>query len=108
VTDYEEPTNEQLANFLSIYAEHLPAFQHIRIGNQSLSPAILEMLLERRPEFREIGLRHHKKFQEDIIKHAQAMNAGTLKCEHIRPNGMRCVNYNEPGSIYCGLHKDED
>lgn len=107
MTEYTEPTNEQLAKFLAIYAEHIPAWQALRLSDTPVSPAILEKLLESRPEFREAGLRHHRKFQEDIIKHAVAMSNGELQCEHIRENGRRCPNHNEPGSVYCGLHKEE-
>lgn len=100
--EYVEPTNEQLAKFLVIYAAQIPAFQHL-----SLVPAHLEMWLERHPEFREAGLRHHRAFVEDLNEFSRKMEAGELQCDHIRPNGKRCPNYNEPGSMYCGLHKAE-
>lgn len=103
VAEYQEPTNEQLANFLVIYAKHLPAFQHI-MNDEPLSPAILEMAFERQPGFREVGLRHHKKFQEDMNEYTQGIREGTIQCEHIRPNSKRCPNRNEPGRMYCGLH----
>lgn len=100
--EHTEPTNEQLANFLAVYAKKFPAFEHI-----SPNPAMLEFLLENRPEFREAGLRHHRQFVEGIDELVKKMTLGELQCEHIRPNGKQCPNHNEPGSYYCGLHKAE-
>jgi hypothetical protein len=109
VAEYTEPSNKQLANFLVVYAENLPAFQRIRLATGgSLNPAHLEMLLESNPEFREAGLRHHRQFVEQIDEITRKMAAGELPCEYIRPNGKRCPNYNEPGSMYCGLHKESN
>jgi hypothetical protein len=98
VSNYKEPTNEQLASFLAVYAKRFPAFEHI-----SPNPAMLEFLLERRPEFREAGLRHHRQFVEGIDELLRKMHDGELQCEYIRPNGQRCKNHNEPGSYYCGI-----
>jgi len=107
MSEYTEPSNKQLANFLVIYAENLPAFQRIRLAAGPLNPAHLEMLLESNPEFREAGLRHHRQFVEQIDEITKKMAAGELQCEYIRPNGKKCPNFNEPGSMYCGLHKAE-
>lgn len=103
MAEYAEPTNEQLAKFLVIYAGQIPAFQHL-----SLVPEHLEMLLERKPEFREAGLRHHRQFVAQIDELSKKMQAGELQFEYIRPNGKKCPNHNEPGSMYCGLHKAEE
>lgn len=96
-----EPTNEQLANFLVVYAASIPQLQGFE-----LNPVILEMQLEN-PIFREAGLKHYRAFQKDMNKHFVQMKKGELQCEYIRPNGKKCPNHNEPGSFYCGLHKEE-
>lgn len=98
----EEPTNEQLANFLMIYAKHIPGMEALQ-----LSAPHLELLMNNNPQFRAGALRHHKKFQQDIVATGMKIAKGELQCEHIRPNGKRCPNHNEPGDIYCGIHKDE-
>lgn len=102
--EYVEPTNEQLANFLVVYAPQIfPGSENLQ-----LSPPILEMLLNNHPEKREGALRHHRKFVEETNKFVKKMAAGELQCEHIRPNGRRCPNANEPGRMYCGLHGEDD
>lgn len=102
-TEYTEPTNEQLANFLSVYTRNIPDLRHLNV-----SPAVLELVLERNPEHRATALRHHRAFQKQIDHLTAKVQAGELPCEHIRSNGRHCPNYNEPGSHYCGLHKDEE
>lgn len=102
--EYIEPTNKQLASFLVVYAPQiLPGAESL-----ALSPPVLEVLLSENPTFREAGLRHHRAFQEQIFEHTEKMEKGELRCEHIRPNGKKCPNHNEPGSLYCGLHKFEE
>lgn len=98
--EYEEPTNQQLARFLVIYSRGLPGMESLQIN-----AAHLELLMNNNPEFRTGALRHHRAFQEEVFKHSQAVQAGTLQCEHIRENKKRCPNHNDPGSYYCGLHK---
>lgn len=102
MADQEEPTNEQLANFLFVYAK-----SDSRAKGLHLDASILEMMLERNPVFREAGLEIHRGFQEKANAVSEKMMRGALQCEHIRPNGKRCVNFNESGSFYCGLHKGE-
>src|SRR5918993_5488365 len=97
----DEPDNEQLANFLVVYAGTIPQFEGLH-----LSPVVLEMQL-RNPIFRESALRHHRKFQEDMRQLSSKMEKGELQCDHIRGNGKRCPNHNEPGSFYCGLHLED-
>jgi hypothetical protein len=100
--EYTEPNNEQLANFLSVYGKTMMG-EHFEVD-----PYLLESMMERRPELREVGLRHHRRFQEQIHEHTEKMmKGGELQCEHIRPNGKKCPNRNEAGSLYCGLHKSE-
>jgi hypothetical protein len=103
--EYTEPNNEQLANFLSVMSPHIAGLEHLNLKPE---PAILEMFLERNPTFRANGLRLHREFQEQIHEHTEKMEkGGELQCEHIRPNGKKCPNRNEAGSLYCGLHKSE-
>lgn len=98
--EYTEPTNEQLANFLVIYAEMIPGMQ-----NLNLSPPILESLLSQNPQFREGALRHHRRFQGKADELHEKMIAGKLQCSQSLKSGKRCPNNNEPGSYYCGLHE---
>lgn len=100
--EYTEPTNEQLANFLVVYAKHIPG-----AGGLQLSPPHLELLMNNNPGFRAGALRHHRNFQDTISKLSEKMDKGELQCEYIRPNGKKCPNFNEPGRMYCGLHKSE-
>lgn len=99
---YTEPTNEQLASFLVVYG------QSIFGDTLMLNAPMLEMIMDSNPEFRATGLRHHRAFQENIDRLHQTMLDGKLQCQHIRPNGKNCPNYNEPGSYYCGLHKEDE
>lgn len=100
--EYEEPTNEQLANFLMVYAPKIVGMQEF-----ALSPDILKELMDRDPRYRAGALRHHKAFVKEIADNRVKRERGQLRCEHIRENGKRCPNWNEPGSFFCGLHQSE-
>lgn len=100
--EYKEPTNEQLANFLVVYAQGIPQLQNLQ-----LNPVILEMQL-RNSVFREAALKHHRGFCREVDILLEKVDKGELQCEHIRLNGKRCPNHNEPGNFYCGLHKGEE
>lgn len=99
--EYEEPTNKQLANFLTVCAPQI-------VGEHSFfpNPVILEKLLEK-PLYREAALRRHRRFVDEMNLLMEKMERGQLQCEHIRANGKKCPNFNEPGIFYCGLHRDE-
>lgn len=99
---YEEPTNEQLANFLMVYAKQIPELDGMR-----LSAPVLESLMSQNKRFRDGALRKHKMVQEAILKHDRMMQAGKLQCEHILESGKRCPNQNKPGHAWCGLHYEE-
>lgn len=101
--EYVEPTNAQLARFLVVYAQRIPGTEGLQ-----LSPPILESLMSTNPMFRKGALRHHRAFQEEINQVVARSDKGELPCSYIRPNGKRCPNFNEPGSLYCGLHKDAE
>lgn len=101
--EYTEPTNEQLAKFLVIYAKQIRGAEDLE-----LSAPVLESIMNHNEEYRQAALKTHRQFQDQIIEHTKQMEAGMLRCEHIRPNGKKCPNANEPGSYYCGLHKDEE
>lgn len=101
--EYTEPTNEQLASFLVIQAKSDP-----RMEGMKFSPPILEVLLSQNPKYREAALIKHRRFQDQIRELTRAMEEGKLQCEHILQSGKRCPNYNEPGHMYCGLHKEKD
>lgn len=100
-----EPSNEQLANFLVVYAEMIPELKQFQL---QLNPTMLEMLMDRTPQFREAALRHHRDFQQGVVEMEKKVAAGALPCQYRRPNGKMCPNYNEPGLYFCGLHKDQD
>lgn len=100
---YSEPSNEQLANFMTVYARRMPQFQHLHVN-----PAILEHLIEKHPEFRATALNKHREFQDNVNALQVKIQQGLLPCEYIRPNGKHCPNYNTPGSHFCGLHQDEE
>lgn len=102
--EYTEPTDEQLARFLVVYAPQiLPGAESL-----ALSPVVIQSLMSQNPTFKKAGLRHHRAFQEMIFDHTEKMErGGELQCEHIRPNGKKCPNRNEAGSLFCGLHKTE-
>lgn len=99
---YTEPTNEQLARFLIVYAQRIPEMAN----RLELSEPILERLMDRNPHFREAALLHHRRFQEEIHELSRKMAAGELQCERILLSGKRCPNRNEPGRSFCGLHRD--
>jgi hypothetical protein len=101
--EYIEPTNTQLASFVKVYAQSIPEFRGV-----VLHESMLEGMMDRHPEFREAALRHHRGFQNQIHELTRKMQAGELQCEHILLSGKRCPNRNEPGRMYCGLHKEED
>lgn len=97
---YTEPSNEQLAKFLIVYAKRIPEMARL-----DLNERILRELMDRNPRFREGALHHHRRFQEQIHETERKMQAGELLCAHILQSGKECPNHNEPGSAYCGLHK---
>lgn len=99
---YVEPTNKQLASFLIIYAQQIP-----EMASLQLNEAVLERLMDVNPRFRAGALQHHRRFQEQIHEVSRMINAGELQCEHILQSGKQCPNHNEPGYMYCGLHKEE-
>lgn len=100
---YTEPTNEQLANFMSVYASRIPA-----LGNLAISPAVLEHIFNTREDYRQVALKHHRTFQGKINVLSTKITQGLLQCEHILLRGKQCPNYNQPGSPFCGLHQDEE
>jgi hypothetical protein len=100
--DYSEPTNKQLASFLMVYSQSNPIFAGLQ-----LNPVILERLLDQNPGHREAALQHHRKFQDEIRELTRKIEAGELQCEHVLKSGKKCPNRNEPGHMYCGLHKEE-
>lgn len=103
MTEYIEPTNEQLASFISIYARNFPGGHFLDV-----SPAILEWIFERNPQHREAALNVHRSFQEQINELSKKLLAGELQCEHTLLSGKQCPNYNMPGSHFCGLHQDQE
>lgn len=102
MSEHAEPTNEQLARFLTVY---IPS----QMGQDlNPSPVILERLLETQSGLREKALEHHRRFQAQIDELDRRMKLGELPCAYIRTNGKPCPNRNQPGSYYCGLHIDEE
>lgn len=101
--EYTEPSNEQLAAFMTTLARSNPAFQHLRV-----SPAILEFIFEKQPEQREMALRKHREFQDSLNQHTDQMMAGELQCAYFLRSGKPCPNFNLPGTQYCGLHQPEE
>lgn len=99
--EYTEPTNEQLARFLVVSAQSDP-----RTAGLNLSPVYLEVLLSQNPRYREAALQKHRTFQDQIHQISRKMDAGELQCEHILNSGKKCPNRNEPGHMYCGLHRE--
>ena|ERR1700752_1025522 len=103
----DEPTNEQLANFIVIYGRTNPL-----LAGLSVNPAMLELIFEHDEVARQRCLEIHQKFQARIAERGivlqKKIEEGTLPCEYIRPNGKPCPNFNEPGSLYCGLHQDKE
>lgn len=101
--EYTEPTNEQLASFMTVYALRHPAFARLAVN-----PSILEHIFDTQPKYREVALRHHLAFQVQINRLAAKIQQGLLQCEHILLSEKQCPNYNVPGTHYCGLHQDEE
>lgn len=100
---YSEPTNEQLANFMTVYARRNPRFQHLDIN-----PTVLKQIFDTQPEHRKVALRNHRAAQEQINALAAKVQQGLLQCEHTLLNGKQCPNYNVPGTHFCGLHQGEE
>lgn len=100
--EYTEPTNKQLASFLVVYSQSNPIFASLQTN-----AVILERLLDQNPKHREAALAHHRRFQDQIHELSRKIEAGELQCEHILKSGKKCPNRNEPGIMYCGLHKEE-
>lgn len=103
MADPKEPTNEQLARFLVVYAQ-------TKLGTQNLQldAPVLQAMMDDNEEYRQSALKTHRRFQQQIDEMFELMQQGRLGCAHIRPNGKHCPNFNEPGSYYCGLHKEAD
>lgn len=100
--EYTEPTNKQLANFLIVHAQRIPATSSL-----VLNAGMLERLLDQHPEYRAGALRHHRRFQEELNELARKQEVGDLQCAHILKSGKQCPNRNQPGSPWCGLHREE-
>lgn len=103
MAEQEEPTNEQLAKFLVIYSKTIAEAEDLK-----LNAFVLETIMDHDEKYRQAALRTYRQFQDHIDEMLGKMERGELRCEHIRPNGKKCPNFNEPGSFYCGLHKDEE
>lgn len=101
---YSEPTNAQLAAFMTVYARSNPRFKHLAV-----SPAVLEWIFETNPQHRANALRQHRELQAQLHRHAEKKMAGELQCQYILRSGKRCPNHNMPGSDFCGipLHQAE-
>lgn len=99
----QDPSNEQLANFLAVYAS-----SNYRFASLKVSPAILEHIFDNNEEQRQVALRIHHRFKARIDEMIRKTQAGELPCQYIRSNGKQCPNYNRPGSLFCGLHQDEE
>lgn len=97
---YSEPTNEQLAAFMTVYARRNERFQHLAI-----SPAVLEHIFNTREDYRQNALGVHRGFQEQLNALSAKIQQGLLQCEHILLSEKQCPNYNVPGTHYCGLHR---
>lgn len=100
---YSEPTNEQLASFMTVYARNNPRFKHLAVN-----PAILEHIFETKPEYRQNALRQHRAFQQQVHELSEKMLKGELRCQHILLSGRLCPNNNVAGSYYCGLHQEDE
>jgi hypothetical protein len=103
MTEYTEPSNAQLAAFMTVLAKNNPAFAHLRV-----SPAILEFIFEKQPEQREMALGKHRAFQAELNKHTEQMMNGELKCAYFLRSGKRCPNFNLAGTQFCGLHQEDE
>ncbi len=98
-----EPTNKQLANFMFVLAKGDPRAEGLNINAD-----VLERIFEQDPKWRAYALRRHQEFAQNIHELTDKMQRGQLQCAHIRTNGRNCPNWNEPGSFYCGLHKEQE
>lgn len=101
--EYEEPTNEQLAQFMVVIAPRLIGQDH----NLQLDAGMLKRLIESDPRYYQTARRHHRTFHDEQKRLYGMMLEGKLRCSHIRDNDKRCVNFQQPGSWFCGLHKGE-
>lgn len=94
-----EPTNEQLANFLIVIAPRIVGAENLHLDRDML------MRLLEKPAYRAAALSKHRKFVEEQHALIEKMERGMLRCAHIRDNGKKCPNFQEPGSWFCGLHR---
>lgn len=99
--EYVEPTTEQLAQFMVVIAPRL-----IGEHDLQLDAGMIERLIESDFRYMSTAKRHHRRFYEEGKELHKKMLRGKLRCLHIRDNGKRCPNFNEPGSYACGLHKE--
>ena len=100
--EYHEPTNLQLAFFISIYS-----LQHPQLRYLNVTPLRIERMINRDPVFRKIALRIHYKFSEEMGREIEKMMHGELQCSYIYPNGEQCLYFNEPRSYRCSMHLEE-
>lgn len=102
--DGKEPTNAQLAAFMTVYARSNPRFKHLAV-----SPAILEHIFEIQPQHRANALRQHRELQLRLHEEVEKRMNGELQCQHVsKLTGKRCPNFNMPGTHFCGLHQDDE
>lgn len=101
--EYEEPTNEQLAQFMVVIAPRLIGKDH----NLQLDAGMLKRLIESDLRYYQTAKKHHRQFYDEQKRLWGLMMRGKLRCAHIRANGKRCPNVNEAGSFFCGLHKEQ-
>jgi hypothetical protein len=99
--EYQEPTNKQLAEFMVVISTRL-----IGEHNLQLDAGMIERLITSDFRYKSTALKHHRRFHDEAKEMHAKMLKGKLRCAHIRDNGKRCVNFNQPGSYFCGLHKD--
>lgn len=99
--EYEEPTNKQLAEFMVVISARL-----IGEHDLQLDAGMLEHLIESDFRHKSTAMRYHRQFYEEGKELHKKMLRGQLRCAHIRDNGKKCVNFNEAGSYFCGLHKE--
>lgn len=100
--EYVEPTTEQLAEFMVVIAPRLIGQDH----DLQLDSGMLKRLIESDFRYMSTAMRHHRRFYEEGKELHKKMLRGKLRCLHIRDNGKRCPNFNQPGSYACGLHKE--
>lgn len=102
--EYEEPDNAALADFLVMYA---PRIEGASALTNIHAEGLLE-LLESNPIARQAGLRHHKRFWQEMRLRFRKLEEGNLRCAYLLPNGKQCANWNMPGSFQCADHQDEE